>query len=493
MDNKKIISEEIELKNQQKTSNVNENNQTKKKSNAQKAMPWLIVAIVSLLIILTCVLIAYYQVYRTGKQNANVLEGVYASSYYSMVDNVNNLQVDLSKYSTLSSNQSKVETMQDMMVDCNYILAGFSVLPINEENVVSATKFFNQVNGVCEAYIRKINKGENLNAEEELLFDKINIVVGKIKSNFNKQNESMYDTSFNFVDASVFNNAGMNELSSGMGNLTDAEVDYPAMIFDGPFSTALETKQILGLPKNEISKEDAKKYLTDIVYKNRDAKIKFEGETAGDIDTFDFNVELDNKDYTVQVSKRGGLLITVSSYAEGGDAIMSAEQASEIAKNFANNVGFDNMEVVWKEVNQNVAYINLASVENSVVMYPDMVKVKVDLTSQEIIGFEALNYAYNHVARNPEFLISEAEAEKVLGFDYNIIKTTKTVIRLDSGTEISAYEFITERIDGVYFYYVNATLLFLFMLAIYCYVTNHLKLSGSQILQLFILSGFCKF
>jgi len=419
-------------------------------------MPWMLVSIVSLLIILTCVLIAYYQVYRTSKQNANVLEGVYASSYYSMVDNVNNLSVDLSKYSNLSTNQAKVEKMQDMMVDCNYIIAGLSILPINEENVVSATKFFNKVNGVCEAYIKQINKGENLTVEKEILFDKINIVVNKIKSNFNKQNESMYDSGFNFIDASVFDNTGMNELSVGMGNLSDSEVDYPAMIFDGPFSTALETKQVKGLDEKEISKQEAIDYLKNTVYKNRNAKINFEKETSGDIETYDFNVEIEGKDYSVQVSKKGGLVITISSYAEAGDPIMGAEQASEIAKNFANNIGFENMEVVWKEVNQNVAYINLASVVDNVIMYPDMVKVKVDLTSQEIIGFEALNYAYNHTERNPQFTISEQEAETLLGFDYNIIKTSKTVIRLDSGVEISAYEFITEKIDGIYFYYINA-------------------------------------
>ena len=141
MDNKKIISEDFETKKQENSSQVNMDKETKKKSKAQKAMPWMIVAIVSLLIILTCVLIAYYQVYRSSKQHANILEGVYASSYYSMVDNVNNLAVDLSKYSTLSTTQSKQETMQDMMVDCNYILAGLSVLPINEENVISARKF----------------------------------------------------------------------------------------------------------------------------------------------------------------------------------------------------------------------------------------------------------------------------------------------------------------------------------------------------------------
>ena len=453
MDRKKIISEDFEENNQKNASKVNENEKTKKKSNAQKAVPWLLVAVISLLVILTCVLIAYYQVYNSSKQNANILEGVYASSYYSMVDNVNNLAVDLSKYSTLSTEQAKLSTMQDMMVDCNYILAGLSILPINEENVVSATKFFNQVNGLCEAYSKKLNDNKTLTIEEELMFDKIAIVVGQIKENFNEQNYGMYDTSYNFVDASIFDNSGMNELSTGMGDLTSDSVEYPSMIFDGPFSTALETKQVKGLGDKEISKEQAIEYLKNTVYANREVEIKEENFTEGDISTFDFEIEVDDKTFNVQISKLGGLVMTISSYAEGGDPILSAEQASEIAKTFVNNIGFENMEVVWKEVNQNVAYINLASVVNDVIYYPDLVKVKIDLTSQEIIGLEAVNYALNHVERNPEFIVSESEAESLMGFDYNILKTSRTVIRLDSGIEIAAYEFIVERIDGVYFYY----------------------------------------
>lgn len=457
MENKNnITSEDYDKEKQKSVSNVNEEKITKKKTNAQKIQPILIVSIVSLVIILTCVLIAYYQVYKSSKQNANVLEGVYTSSYYSMVDNVNNLSVDLAKYSTLSNNKAKVGTMQDIMVDCNYILAGLSVLPINQENVVSVTKFFNQINGLCEAYLNQVNDGKNLSVEQELMFDKIALVVGKIKSNFNKQNDGMYDTGFNFVDATIFDDSGMNELSATMGDLTNSSVEYPAMIFDGPFSTALETKEVKGLPEEEISESEAKDYLGNVVYKNRNAKITFDKETDGDLGTYDYSVELNGKKFNAQVSKRGGLLITVSSYAEAGDPILSGEQAMELAKNFANNIGFENMEGVWKEINNNVAYINLAPVVDEVIMYPDLVKVKVDLTSQEVIGFEAVNYALNHVDRVFEFNLNETECEKVLGFDYNILKTSKAVIRLDNGKEVAVYEFITERIDGNYFYYVDA-------------------------------------
>ena len=63
MSNKeKITSADYEKEKQDNKSIVNQDKETKKKSNAQKAIPPLIVAVVSLVIILTCFLIAYYQI-----------------------------------------------------------------------------------------------------------------------------------------------------------------------------------------------------------------------------------------------------------------------------------------------------------------------------------------------------------------------------------------------------------------------------------------------
>ncbi len=452
MKNKNVKSEDFE-----QSQNVEEDKKTKQKSDAQKAIPWFIVVIVSLLVILTCILIAYYQVYKKSKQNANILEGVYASSYYSMVDNVNNLAVDISKYSTLTTRQAKLSTLQDIMGDCNYVLAGLSVLPINHDNVVATTKFFNQINGVCEAYMKVLNKNEDLTQKQELLFEEIAIVLAELKANFNKQNYGMYDSNYNFVDAGFFDSKGMNELSTSMGDLSSEEVEYPSMIFDGPFSTSFETKEVKGLPQTKVTQDEAKKYLEDTVFSGRNFAVNFIQYTEGNIATFDFEVKSDSKTFYAQVSERGGLLINLSSYAEGGDPILSAEQAQEIAKNFANNIGFENMKPVWREEKQNVLYVNLAPMINGVVYYPDLVKVKVDLTSQEVIGFEAQNYVLNHVERNPQFNTSIDDAESLLGFDYEILSTRKAVIRLDSGIEVSCYELYVERIDGMFFYYIDAT------------------------------------
>ncbi|MFQ6723990.1 MAG: PepSY1/2 domain-containing protein, partial [Clostridia bacterium] len=176
----------------------------------------------------------------------------------------------------------------------------------------------------------------------------------------------------------------------------------------------------------------------------------------GDFVTYDFNIKSNDNEYLAQVTKRQGLLLTICGYAEVGEPNISNEKAQELAIEFADSAGFGKLMVTWLEVKDNVAYINLAPTKEGVVLYPDLVKVKVDMYSQNIIGFEAKNYAFNHINRNFEITITEAEAEKKLGYDYIVLNTRKAIIALENDVEVAVYEFACDRIGGLFYYYVDA-------------------------------------
>ena len=148
--------------------------------------------------------------------------------------------------------------------------------------------------------------------------------------------------------------------------------------------------------------------------------------------------------------------MTLCGYAENGEASISTEKVQDLAKSFAERVGFGELAVTWLEVDENVAYINLAPTQNDVVLYPDLVKVKVDMFGGDIIGFEAKNYAFNHIERDFATSITIQEAEEKLGFDYIVLNTRKAIIALENDVEVSVYEFACERIGGLFYYYVDA-------------------------------------
>ena len=428
----------------------------KKMSTAQKMVPILITSLVVLAIALGATLIAFFQLKKTDEQSSSTLESVYSSSYYSMVDSVNNLQVNADKFETVTTSSAQRGLLRDMEQDCAYIVAGLSVLPIDAENSNSAIKFFNQVSGMCEAYINTIDKGESLSTEQLLLVDKAEYALSIIKSKLNTHNDMVRKGDYEFISVSVFNDEGVTQFSNSIGDLTANEVDYPTMIFDGPFSDSLENKQIRGLSEEEITKEQAQDYLKNTVYQDQDVKIEYVNETNGDFVTYDFKVTKEDKEFMAQVTKRQGVLLTLLGYAETGDANISSEKAQDLAIEFASRVGFDNMLTTWLEVKENVAYINLAPTQDGVVLYPDLVKVKVDMFNQDIIGFEAKNYAFNHIKRTFETSITLAEAEEKLGFDYIVLNTRKAIIALENDIEVAVYEFACDRIGGLYYYYVDA-------------------------------------
>ena len=99
-------------------------------SSAQKALPVLIVLCVSLAIILLATLIAFFQLKADDKQNSRTLETVYASSYFTMVDGINNLQVDSAKFETLKNSEAQRKSIKKMEKDCVYVLSCLIVLPI---------------------------------------------------------------------------------------------------------------------------------------------------------------------------------------------------------------------------------------------------------------------------------------------------------------------------------------------------------------------------
>ncbi|MFQ6724503.1 MAG: hypothetical protein ACLRFE_04160, partial [Clostridia bacterium] len=284
LNNSNNIEEKIE-KTATKRDLGDDNNREKMMSTAQKMVPILITSIVVLVIALGAILIAFFQLKKTDEQSNKTLESVYSSSYYSMVDSVNNLQVNADKFETITTSSAQRDLLRDMEQDCDYIIAGLSVLPIDAENSNSAIKFFNQVAGMCEAYIKTIDKGGSLSTEQLLLVDKAEYALSIIKSKLNTHNDLVRKGDYEFISVGVFNDDGVTQFSNSIGDLTSTEVEYPTMIFDGPFSDALENKAIKGLSKDEVTMEQAKEYLKNTVYSGKDVVVEYVNETNGDFVT----------------------------------------------------------------------------------------------------------------------------------------------------------------------------------------------------------------
>ena len=136
---------------------------------------------------------------------------------------------------------------------------------------------------------------------------------------------------------------------------------------------------------------------------------------------------------------------------------ITQEEANNKALEFLNSRGFPNMEETYYLKQDGIVTINYAYKQDDVIMYPDLIKVKVALDNGEILGVETTGYLNNHTERNLDNIkITEEEARKDLNSDLEITSSGLAVIPTEWKTELLCYEFKGKVEDKEFLVYINA-------------------------------------
>lgn len=140
--------------------------------------------------------------------------------------------------------------------------------------------------------------------------------------------------------------------------------------------------------------------------------------------------------------------------------VISDEEAKQKAQEFLEAKGFTNMKSTYYIKQGGISTINFAYEQKyngqDVIMYADLIKVKVALDNGEILGIETSGYLNNHYERQlSEPVVSMQEAKQKLNPDIEITNERLACIPTEWNTEIFCYEF-QGKIDEINFLtYVN--------------------------------------
>ncbi len=137
--------------------------------------------------------------------------------------------------------------------------------------------------------------------------------------------------------------------------------------------------------------------------------------------------------------------------------ILSNEEADNKGKEYLEKRGYTNMKETYYLKQEGIMTINYAYVQDGVVMYPDLIKVKVALDNGDILGVETTGYLNNHTVRDiSNIKITKEEAKKTLNSQLNIESEGMAVIPTEWQTEILCYEFKGKVDDTEFLVYINA-------------------------------------
>jgi spore germination protein len=137
---------------------------------------------------------------------------------------------------------------------------------------------------------------------------------------------------------------------------------------------------------------------------------------------------------------------------------LSNKEASEKAKEFLKKQGFGNLAETYFLNEDNTAMITYIGVsKEGVLLYPDLLKVKVALDNGEVVGFDSFHFLMAPKDRKnltPKLTEAQAKAKVTQRLDIDRVKLA--VIPMPGNREVLCYEFKGKYKKNDFFVYINA-------------------------------------
>lgn len=385
----------------------------------------------------------------------SMLENTYRMSYYDTVKQVDNIDVNLSKILASSDKGAMQKYLVDTAINSELAESDIQKLPLQDESKFYTTKLVNQIGDFAKYLNNKIVDGKPLTDSDMEMLNRLYQANLNFKNALLQMTEQMgNDYSF----STVLNGGSGNLVINGFNQLENLSVDYPELIYDGPFSDGQDQREIKGLTGEEISEDSAKQIFSKIFASYNLENVANVGSTSGIIECFNVQGEKDGEILYAQISKKGGKLIMFAFSGSCNQTAISSDDATKTAQEFLRDLGIDNMKAVWLNLTGNVYTINFASTLNHVIIYPDLIKVRVCAETNTVIGIESTSYYTNHTERvisSPT--LSKTQAKSKVSDNIEIETSRLALVPLGTSSEVLCYEFSGTFDGSTYYVYIDAT------------------------------------
>lgn len=428
------------------------------KNKIKKNIFWII-----LIISIAIIIILAYLLFKKNKEVQLVNTNLYNSNFYELVDYIQNVETYLSKSTISTSSTHSAETLTYLWREANLAQTYLSELPIQSQELENTSKFLNQVSDYSYALSRKNIKGEDLTEEELKNLEELHSYSLELENTLNELALELENGALSWKDLTKKDNGQFAQsVSSSLDIFDQLEQnfhEYSGLIYDGAFSEHLTSSNPKMIKGDEFSEEDAAKKAKDFLGENNVSEISNLGANENaNILAYNFSIKNnDGKTTYISISKKGGYVIYSSFNREIKEQKLNYEEANNKALEYLKQKGFDNMKETYYLAENGILTINYAYVQQDIIMYPDLIKIKVALDNGEILGIETTGYLSNHEERNLKTAkITKEEAKKKLNKNLNIMSEKMAVIPTEYKTEIFCYEFKGKIDDREFIVYINA-------------------------------------
>ena len=415
---------------------------------------WMLLTIIFIIV----AIILGYNLYNKNTAYATVVENDYNKAFYEVVDYVQNVKTYLAKTMISKSAEHGAEILTHVWREANLAQAYLGMLPIESQELENTEKFLNQVSEYSYSLSRKCIEGEDLSDEDLSKIKELYNFCNDLSNTLNELSDELNNGTLNWDDLKK------NTEGSEISEVTNFNVveenfhEFTGLIYDGAFSEHITSNEKRGLTDDEIDEKTAKKIAEDFIGKDKIKNTQNNGFVEnGSIPVYRFEITTnENQTIGISISKKGGHVVFMNYNREITEEKITEQEAIQNGKDFLTSRGFANMQETYYLKENGIITVNYAYKQDNVIIYSDLIKLKIALDNGEIIGLETTGYLNCHYEREISTnIISLEEARKKLANDVEITSEGLAIIPTQWHTEVLCYEF-KGKVDNIDFIaYIN--------------------------------------
>ena len=349
------------------------------------------------------------QTLRLAEANAR-FDAVVQKAFYETCELTEGMSVNFRKLLVAGEKGQMQSLLNEAALQTQGALSNLALLPLGQETVSATLKFINQAGDFSGTLSAKLGNGGELTGEDYETLERLSQTAAAFTVSMGRLLDR-YERGEAVFDPEDYDATGQESLYP----ITGPATDYPALLYDGPFSdgrTDGEYRALEGLPIVEEAR--ARQALSAFV--GQAAEIEYTGESAIPVDCYEYALRLGGYRLSAGVTKAGGEVLYILCDSEAGEVVLTDRQALDAARAFLMSRGYGEMELSYSSRFGGIMTANFAAVQNGVVLYPDLVKVQISMADGTVVGLEAANYLMNHVPRSLEIpALTEADAVARIG------------------------------------------------------------------------------
>ena len=386
-------------------------------------------------------------------------ENDYNKAFYEVVEYVQNVKTYLAKTMISKSAEHGAEMLTHVWRESNLAQSYLGMLPIESQELENTEKFLNQVSEYSYSLSRKNIEGKGLTDDDINKIKELYNYCNDLSNTLNEMADELNSGTLKWEDL-MKNTEGSEIAEVSTFNVVEENFhEFTGLIYDGAFSEHITSSEKKGLTGNDIDEETAKKKAEEFIGKDKVKSTQNNGYVEnGNIPVYRFEITTnEDKKVGISISKKGGHVVFLNYNRDITEEKISEQDAVKKGKEYLTSKGFNNMQETYYLKENGFITVNYAYKQKDVVIYPDLIKVKIALDNGEIIGLETTGYLNCHYERNiPKAKISLEDARKYLSDKAEIKSEVLAIIPTEWNTEKFCHEFKGKVEDIDFIAYINA-------------------------------------